>query len=65
MRGCSVDCRLNLLKRGLQGRFIAVQKHIYLEEWLQHLLGCISAATNSLLHLIEGVLSGMEEGLVH
>jgi hypothetical protein len=29
------------------------------------LFGSISASTDSLLHLVEGVLGGVEEGLIH
>jgi len=39
--------------------------NVHLEEGLQDLFGGIAATTNSFLHLVEGVLGGVEESLIH
>jgi hypothetical protein len=63
--GSSVNGRLDLFEGRLQDRLVVLKVHVDLEEGLQDLLGGVPAAANSLLHLVEGVLGGVEQGLVH
>ena len=39
--------------------------NINFEEWLEDLLGGITTTANSLLHLVQGELGGVQESLVH
>ena len=65
MGGSSVNGRLNLIQSGLEDRLAAIKTDIDLEEGLEDLLGKVTATTDSLLHLVERVFGGVEEGLVH
>jgi len=65
VRGSSVNCTLDFLKRWLESAAVVVKMDVDLEEWLEDLLWHVSASTNSLLHLVEGVLGGVEESLIH
>ena len=65
MRGCPVDGSLNFTEGRLQDGSAAVKTYIHLEERLEHLLGKVASSADSLLHLVEGVLGGVEKGLIH
>ena len=65
VRGSPVDGRLNFTESRFQDRGAAVKTHINLEEGLQHLLGKIASSADSLLHLVQGVLRGVEKSLIH
>ena len=58
---------LDVIERRLEEGLALVEEDFHLEERLEtaSLLRAGAAATNALLHLIEGVLGGMEESLVH
>jgi hypothetical protein len=61
----AVNCALDFLKSRLELADVSIKVHIDLEEWLENLLGCVAAATDALLHLVQRVLGGVEESLVH
>ena len=65
MTGCPVDRALDLLERGLEGAGVALEVHIDFEEGLENLLRGVPPSTDPLFHLVEGVLGGMQKGLIH
>ena len=65
MGSSSVDCRLYFLETWLKHGLFSLKVHIDFEEWLQDLLGSVSAAANSFLHLVERIFGCVEEGLIH
>ena len=65
MRSGSVNGDLDIIKRWLESRDWSIKVDIDLEEWLQDLFWSISSSADSLLHLVERVLGGVEESLVH
>ena len=56
---------LNLNKIWSKIRFATIEANIHFKEWLHDLFGCITTSADSLLHLVERVLSGVKKGLVH
>lgn len=65
MASSSINSALDLLKSGLKVANVAFKVDIDFEEGLQDLLGCVSSSADSLLHLVEGVLGRVKEGLIH
>jgi hypothetical protein len=61
----SVDSALNLLKGGLELAGISIKVYINLKEGLKNLLWSIPSPANSLFHLVQRVLCGVEECLIH
>jgi len=65
MRGSSVNGRLDLVEGWLQDRVASIKTDIDFEEGLENLLGEVTTTADSLLHLVERVLGGVEQSLVH
>jgi len=66
--GGHVNGSLDFLKSGLENAGVSLKVNIDLEEGLGgDLLGraTVATTTDALLHLVERVLGGVEEGLVH
>lgn len=63
--GSSVNSALDLVKSWLKSASVTLKVDIDLEEWLQDLLWHVSSTADSLFHLVEGILGGMEKSLIH
>jgi hypothetical protein len=61
----TINRGLDFFERWLEDRLTTLKVNVHLEEGLQDLFGGIAATTNSFLHLVEGVLGGVEESLIH
>lgn len=58
---------LDVIERRLEEGLALVEEDFHLEERLEtaSLLGASAASTDSLLHLVQGVFGGVQQGLVH
>lgn len=65
MGGGTVNGRLHLDEGRVQDRVVSIKTNLHFEEGLEDLLGEVAATANTLFHLVERVLGGVEEGLVH
>jgi hypothetical protein len=63
--GSSVNGALDLVKSWLKSASVTLKVDIDLKEWLQYLLWHVSSTADSLFHLVEGILGGMEKSLIH
>jgi len=61
----SVNSALDLVKSWLKSAGVTLKVDIDLEEWLQDLLWHVSSTADSLFHLVEGILGGVEKSLIH
>jgi hypothetical protein len=63
--GSSVDSTLYFFKSRFKSAGVTFKVDINIEEGLKSLFRSISSATDSFFHLVEGVLGGVEKGLIH
>jgi len=65
MTSSSVNGALHLLKGRLKSACVVFKVNVHLKEWLQDLLRHVPSSTDPFLHLVQRVLSGMKQSLIH